>query len=116
MAEQLLDRAQVRAALQQVRRERVAQGVRVDAALERGVPRPDAQPAAHVGGRQPAAGLAEEQRRLVAAAREGRAGALEVARERAQRGLAGGNDPRLGALALDAQLLGVEVDRADVES
>ena len=41
--------------------------------------------------------------------------ALEVARDGAQRRLAGGHDPRLGALALDAQLLGVEADRGHVE-
>ena len=44
-----------------------------------------------------------------------RPGALEVARDGAQRRLAGGHDPRLGALALDAQLLGVEADRGHVE-
>src|SRR3954451_21968951 len=54
--QQLLDRAQVGATVEQVRRERVAQGMRRDAALDGRVARPDAQTAAHVGGRQPPAG------------------------------------------------------------
>ena len=43
------------------------------------------------------------------------AGALQVARHGAQRVLADRHEARLAALALDAHLLGVEVDRADVE-
>ena len=85
-------------------------------ALGRGVPRPGPQAAPHVGRREPPAGLGEEQRRLVrgrvasAAAR-----ALQVAADARAARLAGGHEARLAALALDAHLLGVEVDRADVE-
>src|SRR5215216_3068178 len=61
MPEELLDRAQVGAPLEQVGGERVAQGVRRDPAPERGATRRDAQPAPHVGGGQPAAALREEQ-------------------------------------------------------
>src|SRR5690348_15699804 len=115
VAQELLDRAEVGAALEQVRGERVAQGVRRHAALHLGPPRPRPQAAAHVGGRQAPAGLREEQRRLAVAGLEGGTGALEVARDRSQGGLAGRHDPGLAALARDAQLLAVEVDRRGVE-
>src|SRR5215211_1933778 len=59
--EELLDRPQVGASLEQVGGERVAQGVWRDAALERRATGRDSQPAAHVGGRQPPAALREEQ-------------------------------------------------------
>src|SRR5205809_226766 len=68
-----------------------------------------------VGGREPAAGLRQEQRGLATAAVEGVARALQVAPERAQGGLPRGHEAGLAALALDAHLLAVEVDRADVE-
>src|SRR6185312_5619668 len=113
--QKLLDRAQVRAALEQVRGEGVAQGMGRDAALHLGVAGPRPQPPAHVGGRQPPARLREEQRRAAIAVSEGGPRALEVAGERLERGLADGHDPRLAALALDAQLLVVERDRGDVE-
>ena len=59
MSQQLLDRAQVGAALQQVRGERVAQRVRRDRRTLAGL---EPQPAAHVRGRQAPAALREEQR------------------------------------------------------
>ena len=62
VAEQLLDRPQVGAAVQEVRRERVAQRVRRDPALDRGLSRPCLQTAPDVRRGQPAAGLGEEQR------------------------------------------------------
>ena len=76
---------------------------------------PGPQPPAHVGGRQPPAGLRQEQRRLVAPRRRGggehRTGPLGVVGHRPQRDLPDGHDPRLGPLAL----LLVEVDGADVQ-
>ena len=48
MTEHLLDRAQVRAAVQEVGREGMSQRVRVHAGLRRGVTRPDAQAAPDV--------------------------------------------------------------------
>ena len=52
MAEQLLDAAQIGAAIQEVRSEAVAQGVRRGAAGDAGTLGPDAQPPAHVAGTQ----------------------------------------------------------------
>ena len=43
MAEHLLDGPQIGPAVEQMRRERVTEGVRVDASLDRSVPRPHAQ-------------------------------------------------------------------------
>ena len=72
MAEQLLNRAKVRAALQQVRRERVAERVRMGVGerrrLPRGQARPDPQPPPHVGGPQPSPRLGHEQRAPAVAA------------------------------------------------
>ena len=121
MAEQLLDRAQVGAAVEQVRREAVAQRVRRGLARGAGALRPAPHPAAHVARRQPPAAAAQEQRRarLVPRRRRGppsrrvrerRPGALEVVAQRGHRGLADGHDARLAALALDPQLLAVVVD------
>src|SRR5215207_10921701 len=95
--------------------ERVPQRVRVDRALRRGVPRPRAQAAADVRRGEPPAGLGEEQRLLPRAGVERAAGALQVAPDGAQGVLADGHEARLAALALDPHLLGVEVERADVE-
>src|SRR3954451_11977050 len=79
VAEQLLDGPEVGAAVEQVGREGVAQGVRGDAAVDRGVARPHPQAAPDVGGREPAAGLREEERVLPGLGRQRRARALEVA-------------------------------------
>ena len=103
MAEQLLDRAQVGAALEQVRRERVAQPVRVgdEAAQRRGV--------------EPAAARREEER-VLGAARELRARLAQVARDEARRLLAERHDAVLRALAVpDVDELLLEVDVAEVE-
>ena len=115
MAEQLLDGAQVGAALEQVGGERVAQRVR---RRRPGPRRGRAQTrsrrrTSEVDSRRP--GLREEQRGLAVAGSAARARALEVAGHGAQRGLTRRDDPRLRALALHAQLLGVEVDRGHVE-
>src|SRR3954454_16272593 len=115
VAQELLDRAEVGAALEQLRRERVAQRVGRDAALHLGAAGPGPQPGAHVGRRQAPPGPREKERRLAVAVLERRAGAFQVVRDRPQRRLPRRNDPRLAALALDAQLLAVEVDGRHVE-
>src|SRR3954447_14637052 len=78
MTEQLLDRAQVGATLQQVGREGMAQRVRMDRSLDRGVACPDAQAAPDVRRREPPPRLTEEQSDLVVAARQRAAGPLQV--------------------------------------
>src|SRR6266576_2646098 len=70
MAEHLLDGPQVRAAVEQVRGEGVAEGMRMDTSLYGRVPRPDAQPPPDVGRRQATARLGQEQRLLAAAVPE----------------------------------------------
>ena len=62
--EQLLDRAQVRAAIEQVGGERVTQRVRRARPGDADAAAPDAQAPAHVARRQPPTRLAQEQRRL----------------------------------------------------
>ncbi len=115
VAEQLLDRAQVGAPVEQVRRERMPQRVRRDPTLHRRVPRPRLQPPPDVGGGQPPAALGEEQRRRPIAALQSRATALEPALDGAQGRLAGRDDPRLAAFSLDPDLLVLERDARDVE-
>ena len=61
VAEQLLDAAQVRAAVQEVRREAVAQRVRGGSAGDAGPLGPHPQPPPHVARAQRAPGLAQEQ-------------------------------------------------------
>ena len=117
MAEQLLDRAQVGAAVEQVRGERVAQRVR--ARRRPGPRRARAQTRSRrrtsdVDRRRP--DFERNSAGSPSPARERRAAALEVARERrAAPARRPGTMRVLRALALDAHLLGVEVDRADVE-
>jgi hypothetical protein len=89
--------------------------MRVDRALGGGVPRPDAQAAPDVRGRQPAAGLRQEEGGLLAVGHERAAGALEVAGQGTQRRLTDGHEAGLAPLALDADLLGIEVEARDVE-
>ena len=64
MAEQLLDRSQVRPALEQVGGEGVAQRVGRDAAGDSRVSHPELEPATQVGGVKPAAALGDEQGRF----------------------------------------------------
>ena len=104
MAEQLLDRAHVGAALEQVRRERVPEAVRVRD-----------EPPQRRGVQPPPAGREEE--RVLGAARELRARLVQVARDEVRRLLAERHDAVLRALAaahVDELLL--EVDVAEVES
>src|SRR4249919_1962341 len=82
VAEQLLDRAQVGAALEQVRGEAVSQGVRGDATGERGLADPEAETAGDVGAGEAAAALGEEKRRLARIGSERVAAALLVAPQR----------------------------------
>ena len=109
MAEQLLDGAQVRPALEQVRCERVAQRVWRDSTGDRGLPNPALQAAAHVGGMQAPAALRDEQRLLSPRADECSPPALEIAAESRLRGLTHRHEARLAALAVDAQPLALEV-------
>lgn len=115
MAEHLLDRAQVRAAFQQVRREGVAQQVRLhrhrDAGAAGGLlhPEPESLP----GDRHPA--RAEEER----AARPGpgqlRPARPEVGLQRGERGLADRDDAVLGALARHADEPRLRVEGLDLQ-
>src|SRR5690349_6022926 len=104
MTEQLLDRPEVRATLEEMGREGVPQGVRVDRALRRSVARPRAQAAPDVARGEPASRLGEEQRAVgtwrAGAAREAGTAALEPARDGLERLLADGHEARLAALAL----------------
>ena len=71
-----------------------------------------------VGGRQPPAGLRQEQRRARTGRRRPRApGGRGPGSARARRSACSPDrdEPRLAALALDPHRLGVEVDRVDVE-
>ncbi len=104
MPEELLDHAQVGSALEEVRRERVPEAVRVgsDTAQRRGV--------------EPAAARREKER-VLGAAGERRASLAEVAGEPVRRLLAERHDAIAAALAVpnvDALLL--EVDVPEVET
>src|SRR6188472_3361920 len=77
--EELLDRAQVGAALEQVGGERVAQHVRRDAAGKARLAHPALEPASYVRGVKAAPALGNEHRRLVPTINEGRTGPLQIA-------------------------------------
>src|SRR5215207_8215283 len=64
VTEQLLDRAEIRAALEQVGRERVPQRMRGDPSRDRRLPDPALQPAAHVRWVKPPPALRQKQRIL----------------------------------------------------
>src|SRR2546421_6219798 len=104
VAEQLLDRAQVGAALEQMRRERVAQAVRV---WKQPPERARVEPT-------PARG---EEKRVHRAARQLRPRVAEVDRPAVGGLLAQRHDPLLVALAPDAEelLLEVDVDQVEVD-
>ena len=104
MAEQLLDRAQIGAALEQVRCERVAQPVRVrrQAAQRRGVEAPAAS---------------REEQCVDRAPRQLGARFAEVAGDPVRCVLAERHDPVLRALAVpDVDVLLLEVDVAEIET
>src|ERR1044071_4617866 len=114
VAEHLLDRPEVRSAVQQVGRERVAQRVRMGPALQRGALGPAPHTALYVSRRQPLAGLREEQRDLRAIGLQRGTRPFHVAGQGPDGGLPDRHDPRLAALALDAHLLAAEVTRPAV--
>ena len=119
MAEQLLDRPQVGAPLEQVGGERVAQRVGRDSGRERGSTRPHPEPAADVRGREAPSAPRDEQGLLRAIAGlprgERQPPAGQIALERALARLAERDDPRAPSLALDAHLLGVGVEAHEIE-
>ena len=100
--EQLLDDAEVGAALEEVRRERVPQAVRV------------AEEAAH-GARVEPASADREEEGVVRAARERRAARLQVARDVERGLLAQRHDAFLAALSSYVYELAVEIDVSEVE-
>ena len=103
MAEQLLDRAQVGAAFEQVRREGVAQPVRMWE-----------QPAQRARVESPPPGGEEE--RVVRAARQLRTRLAQIAGDDVRSLFAERHDPLLAALAAHAHVLLLEVDVAEVEA
>ena len=115
VAEHLLQRAQVAAARQQVRRERVAQRVRAHLRGQPGRARVALDDLVEPLARQPGAAVVEEQARLQPVAGQPRAAALEVDLQRAAGGRADRDEPLLGALAARAQDALLEVHVADLE-
>ena len=116
MAEHLLDAAEIGAALEQVRRERVAQQMRVDARrLEAGLLGQAAQDQERARAGQRAALGVQEELRAVAAVQE-RAAAAQVAAQRVGRAPAERDDALLAALADRADEALVEVDAAPLEA
>ncbi len=112
MPKQLLDAAQVRPAVQQMRGEAVAQRMRRRALADADARGPCAQPPAHVAGAQRPPGLAQEQhiRRIgPCSARERRTSPLQVEPHRRHRRLSHRHQPRLAPLSLHPQLLSVVV-------
>src|SRR5829696_3743570 len=96
-------------------RERMPEGVRVDRALRCCGPGPRAQAPPDVRRGEPPAALGEEQRGLAGTRVQDAPGALQVPAHGGDRVLPGGDEAGLAALALDAHLLPVEVQRDDVE-
>ena len=104
VAEQLLDRPQVRPALEQMGREGVAEGVGRDPAGDRRLAHPALEAAADVGGMETPAALGDEQRLLSIRPDERGAVTLEVAAESSLRGFSDRDEARLSALALESGL------------
>ena len=106
MAEKLLDRAQIGAALEQVGSEGVPQRVGRDAGPDRRIADPAPQAAAHIRGREPAATAGQQQRLLFGKADEqGRASRLEIALQGALSRLSDRQQPLLSPLSEDPDLL-----------
>src|SRR5436190_18427065 len=93
--------ADVRAALEQVRRERVAEGVTGDVLLDACLRGPLRDDPADDRGKEPAAAIPEEEPRALAASRQQRAPSLEVQLDRVRRGLRDWQVAVLAALAPD---------------
>src|SRR5262245_23213634 len=116
VAEHLLDAPQVGAALEQVRRERVAEEVRVDPArLEAGLLGKAAEDQERAGAGQRAALRIEEELGAVARVEEG-AAAAQVAAERVGGTAPERDDPLLAALADRADEARLEVDAGSLEA
>src|SRR5918911_5749089 len=96
-------------------REGVPEGVRMDAGLRAGVSGPGPQPASDIGRGQPPAAFRDEQGGLAIAAVQRRPAALEVGGDGPQRRLPDRHEAGLAALALDPDLLRVELDGAEIE-
>src|ERR1700722_2749840 len=118
MPEQLLDDAEVGAAFEQMGRERMPERVRMEIPnagdLRRGLLRPHPQAATNVRGAQTASRLRQEERSVLAVG-ERRSRTGQVALDRPQGMFARGHEARLFPLALNAHLLGVEVDGVEIE-
>src|SRR5690348_8011594 len=97
MSKQFLDGTKVRATLEKVGRERVAECVRGHAARHSGLARPGGEAPPDVARGQPLACLRDEKRGLDRTALDGqqRAAAVEVGLDRAPGVLARGDDSRL---------------------
>src|SRR5829696_4579716 len=116
VAEHLLNAPEVGAVLEQMRRERVPQEVRVDAfGLEPGLCRETPEDEERAGPRERAALCVQEQLRSMAAV-EVRPAARGVAPERLRCLAPDRNDALFAALAHDAHETVVEVDRAALEA
>src|SRR4051812_40408937 len=119
VAQQLLNRAEVGAALEQMGRERVPERVRRHPGRGPDTPGGQPQAAAHVARREAPAALREEQGGLDALARRGtrqlRPAAVEIGLQRAPAHLAGGEDSRPRALAGNSHLLGVRIEVGRIE-
>src|SRR5215218_1530885 len=89
--------------------------MRRDSGGERRLAGPEAEAAGHIAIRKSAAALREEEGALARIDREGMAGFVEIAAQGALGGLAHRQQPLLRALSQDAQLLGLEIQCADVE-
>src|SRR5436190_20540623 len=118
VAKELLDGPQVGSSFEQMGGERVAQRMGIQAVERRHVgrppPRPGSQPASDVGCAQATPRLGQKQRAATVDVENG-PGPGQVALDRSERVLAGGDDSGLAALALNPNRLAVEVDRLKLE-
>src|SRR6476469_5760197 len=86
-----------------------------DAGGERRFAGPETEPAGDVGVGEAATGLGEEERLLALVDRQRVPAFVEIAPQRALRGLPHRQQPLLRPLAQHPQLLGLEIERALVE-
>src|SRR5262245_56970001 len=108
VAQHLLQRAQIAAARQQVRREAVAERVRTHPGRQSGRGRVALDDLVEALACEAGAALVDEQPRLPALADESRAAALEVRGERPRGGGADRYEPLLRSLAARAEDAGLE--------
>ena len=119
MAEQLLDDAQVGAAVEQMGRERVAQRVRRDAGRQPGRPAQPIEPVAQPADAERATRVVQEDLGRFGgpgriAIEQDRAAVVEVGGQRRDRRPSQQPDALLAALADDPELAAAEVERAEV--